>query len=241
MATKPQDYSWTEPASDWNAIPPLNNVKQTESGHSFEMDDTPGAERIRLQHRTGTFTEIQANGQQIVKVLGDKYEIIVANNNVLISGVCNITVEGDSVMHVKGDAYAQIDGNSYQRVKKKTTIQSKDNLEISTDGDIDLFAGGSTSTINLTATEAVNIHSDVNVSGSLNSRQSISAVQNVSAGLKLGSLAGVDTTGPIVSSISVFAPMVSDIGNSMMGMRLVYDFHKHPTTRGPTGTPFTLM
>jgi glutaminase len=59
--------------------------------------------------------------------------------------------------------------------------------------------------------------------------------------MKLGSLLGVDTMGPVTSAISVFAPMVSDIGNSMMGMRLVYDFHKHPTTRGPTGTPFTLM
>lgn len=241
MATKPQDYSWTEPESDWSASPPLNNVTQTESGHFMEMDDTPGAERIRLQHRTGTFTEIQANGQKIVKVLGDKYEIIIANNNVLISGVCNITVEGDSVLHVKGDSYAQIDGNSYQKVSKKTTIQSKDNLEISTDGDIDLFAGGPTSSINLTATESVNIHSDVNVSGSLSSRQSITAVQNVAAGMKLSSLMGVETTGPIFSAISVFAPVVSDVEGPMALMRLLYDMHTHISKGSPTTVPIPLM
>jgi len=243
MATvpKPKDYSWTEPASDWNVIPPLNNVTQSESGHFMEMDDTPGAERLRLQHRTGTFTETQANGQQIVKILGDKYEIIVANNNVLISGVCNITVEGDSVLHVKGDSYSQIDGNSYQKVAKKTYIQSKDTLEISTDGDIDLFAGGATSTINLKATEAVNIHSDVNVSGSLSSKQSISAVGNVSAGMRLGSLLGVDTLGPITSALSVFAPIVSDAEGSMMLMRMLYDMHIHISKGTPTSVPIPLM
>lgn len=241
MATKPLDYSWTEPESDWNAVPPLNNVTQTESGHSFEMDDTPGAERIRLQHRAGTFTEIQANGQQIVKVLGDKYEIIASNNNVLISGVCNITVEGDSVFHVKGDSYNQVDGDSYLKVKGKTNLHSTDSVEVFSGGDINLNALATGGTINMRATDGVNIQSDLNVSGSINARKSVTAVQNISAGMRLGSIAGVETTGPIYSAVSVFAPMVTDIGGSMMGMRLVYDFHTHPTPRGPTGIPFNLM
>lgn len=241
MATKPLDYSWTEPESDWNSKPPLNKVTQTESGHSFEMDDTPGYERIRLQHRKGTFTEIQANGQQIVKVLGDKYEIVVANNNVLISGVCNITVEGDSVFHVKGDSYSQVDGKSYQKVIGDSNIHTTGNIDVFSAGDVDINAMGTDSSITLKATDAVNIQSDLNVSGTINSKQSISAVQNVTAGMKLGSVLGVDTTGPIYSAISVFAPMVFDVGGSMMGMRLVYDFHTHPSPRGVTGTPFILM
>jgi len=241
MATKPLDYSWTEPESDWNSKPPLNKVTQTESGHSFEMDDTPGYERIRLQHRKGTFTEIQANGQQIVKILGDKYEIIAANNNVLISGVCNITVEGDSVFHVRGDSYSQIDGKSYQRVKGDSNIQATGNIELFSSGDVDISALGSTGAITLKASSAVNIQSDLNVSGTINSKQSISAVQNVTAGMKLGSVLGVDTTGPIKSAVSVFAPMVSDVAGSMMGMRLVYDFHTHPAPLGVTGIPLKLM
>ena len=241
MATKPADYSWTEPESDWNSVPPLNRVTQSESGHSFEMDDTPGAERVRLQHRTGTFTEIQANGQKIVKVVGDNYHIIAKDNNVLISGICNITVEGDSVFHVKGDSYSQVDGKSYQTVKGSSKINCTGDVEMFSSGDIDVNAMGSTSAITLKATEAVNIQSDLNVSGTINSKQSISAVQNVSAGMKLGSVLGVDTTGPIYSAISVFAPMVMDVGGSMMGMRLVYDFHSHPAPLGVTGTPFVLM
>lgn len=241
MATKPVDYSWTEPESDWNSVPPLNRVTQSESGHSFEMDDTPGAERVRLQHRTGTFSEIQANGQKIVKVIGDNYQIIAKNNNVLISGICNITVEGDSVFHVKGDSYSQVDGKSWQTVKGSTKINSTGDVELFSSGDIDVSAMGATSAITLKATEAVNIQSDLNVSGTINSKQSITALQNVTAGMKLGSVLGVDTTGPVYSAISVFAPMVSDVGGSMMGMRLVYDFHTHPAPLGVTGIPFNLM
>ena len=246
MATKPKDYSWTEPASDWNAIPPFNNVQPSESGHFFEMDDTPGAERVRLQHRTGTFTEIQANGQKVIKIVGDKYEIIASNNNVLISGICNITVDGDSVMHVKGDSYSQVDGASYQTVKGKTNINSTDNVEVFTQGNVNLNALGSTSTVNLRATDSVNIHSDVNVFGSLICRQSISAVENVTAGMKLASLLGVETLGPITSAVSVWSPLtqglvVLDHQGTMDVIRMIYDAHIHYAPNGPTSGPSLLM
>ena len=246
MATKPKDYSWTEPESDWNAIPPFNNVQGTESGHFFEMDDTPGAERVRLQHRTGTFTEIQANGQKVMKIVGDKYEIVASNNNVLISGICNITIEGDSVVHVKGDSYSQVDGSSYQTVKGKTNINSTDKVEVFSNGDINLNALGSTSSINLRASDSVNIHSDVNVFGSLISRQSISAVENVTAGMKLASLLGVETLGPITSAVSVWSPLtqgliVLDHQGSMDLIRMLYDAHNHFAPNGPTSGPTVLM
>jgi hypothetical protein len=241
------DYSWTEPPSDWDALPPLNNViASTESGHFMEMDDTPGAERIRLQHRTGTFTEIQSTGQQIVKVIGDKYEIIAANNNVLISGICNISIEGDSIINVSGDAYSQVDGDSYMRVNGKTNINSTGKIKVVSAEDIVLFAGGATGAVTIEAAETVNINSDLNVSGSIIARQSISALQNVTAGLKLSSNLGIDTLGPITSVISVFAPLiqglsVQDVRGTMELIRLLYNTHTHPAPRGMTGTPIPLM
>jgi len=248
LSTKPAgDYSWTEPPSDWDAVPPLNHVvASTESGHFMEMDDTPGAERIRIQHRTGTFTEIQSTGQQIVKVMGDKYEIIASNNNVLIKGVCNITVNGDSVINVQGDSYTQVDGDSYMKVGGKTNINSTGTIKVVSAEDINLFAGGATGAVNIEAAEAVNINSDLNVSGTILSRQSVSAVQNVTAGFKLASNLGIETLGPITSAISVFAPLiqglsVQDIKGTMELMRLQYDSHIHPAPRGMTGTPIPLM
>lgn len=247
IATKPgPDYSWTEPASDWNASPPLNKVIGSESGHFIEMDDTPEFERVRIQHRTGTFTEIQANGQQIVKVLGDKYEIIASNNNVLIQGVCNITVQGDSVFNVMGDAYSKIDGNSYQQIGGKTRVNSTGDVEITSGGDISLFAGAGVGTVSIRAAESVTINSDLNVSGSIISNQSISAVQNVTAGMKLSSNLGIDTLGPIFGAVSLWTPLtqgliVSDHAGPMDLIRLLYDMHFHISPKGPTGTPIPLM
>lgn len=247
LAQKPgPDYSWTEPPSDWNVSPPLNKVIGSESGHFMEMDDTPEFERVRIQHRTGTFTEIQANGQQIVKVLGDKYEIIASNNNVLINGVCNITVKGDSVFHVYGDSYSQVDGNSYQQVEGETTINSTQKVTVTSGGDISLFAGGDAGTISLRAASAVNINSDLNVSGSIISKQSVSAVQNVTAGMKLSSNLGIDTLGPIFGAVSLWTPLtqgliVSDHMGTMDLIRLLHNMHIHISPRGPTGTPIPLM
>jgi hypothetical protein len=210
------------------------------------LDDTPEFERVRIQHRTGTFTEIQANGQQIVKILGDKYEIIASNNNVLISGVCNITIEGDSVVNVKGDAYSKVDGNSFQQVAGKTKINSSEKVEIFSGGDISLFAGAGAGAITLRAAEAVNIDSDLNVSGSIISKQSISAVQNVTAGMKLSSNLGIDTLGPIIGAVSLWTPltqgiMVRDTLGTMMSMRLQYNSHIHKAPKGPTSTPLRKM
>jgi len=247
IAKKPgPDYSWTEPPSDWNASPPLNKVIGSESGHFIEMDDTPDFERIRLQHRTGTFTEIQANGQQIVKVLGDKYEIIASNNNILIQGVCNITVQGDSVFNVLGNAYSKVGGDSYQQIEGKTRVNSTGNVEVTSGGDISLFAGAETGTVAIRAAQSVTINSDLNVSGSIISNQSISAVQNVTAGMKLGSNLGVETLGPIFGAVSLWTPltqgaMVRDTLGTMMTMRMQYNSHIHKSPKGPTSTPLRKM
>ena len=246
LDTKPDDYSWNEPPSDWNASPPLNKVIGTESGHFIELDDTPEYERVRIQHRTGTFTEIQANGQQIVKILGDKYEIIANNNNVLIKGVCNITINGDSVVHVLGDAYSKVEGDSYQQVNGKTKVNSTDKVEITSGGDISLFAGTATGVITLRAAEAVNIQSDLNVSGSIISKQSVSAVENVTAGMRLGSNLGIDTFGPIFGAVSLWTPltqgaMVRDTLGTMMTMRMQYNSHIHKAPKGITSTPIRKM
>jgi hypothetical protein len=50
------------------------------------MDDTPTRERIRLQHRIGTFMEMYPNGDEVHKVYGTGYEIHLKGKNVLIKG-----------------------------------------------------------------------------------------------------------------------------------------------------------
>lgn len=103
---KSGNVTWSEPASDYNTVPPYNRVIETLSGHVLEMDDTPNAERIHLAHKSGTFFEIGSSGQRVTKVIGKNYEIMLSDNNVLIKGSCNITVNGDINMSVNGNVNA---------------------------------------------------------------------------------------------------------------------------------------
>ena len=85
---------WTEPESAANTyyqpVYPYNNVTQTEAGHKFEMDDTPTRERVCLSHRVGTFIEMHPNGDEVHKVYGNGFTIVVSNKNVLKIGRAHV-------------------------------------------------------------------------------------------------------------------------------------------------------
>ena len=64
------------PKTTYKAEYPYNRATLTESGHQFEMDDTPGAERIRMGHKSGTYWEISPNGKKVELVSGDDYKYL---------------------------------------------------------------------------------------------------------------------------------------------------------------------
>lgn len=241
-------YAWTEPESaantDYQPIYPYNNIQQTESGHSFEMDDTPTRERVRLQHRSGSFIEMHPNGDEVHKIIGKGYEIVVSDKNVLIKGICNITIQGDSVLNVQGDAYTQIDGNAYENIKGnvKQVVQGDSRLIVN--GDIDIDSSGD---INLGAS-TVNINADLMVRGDIGCSQSIQANGNIAAKISLSANKSVETIGYMVAGttvnagISMFAPTVSDMFGSMQMFRMKVNTHVHIGNKGfPTSTPTAPM
>ena len=105
------DQSIGEPPSSYAAKYPLNNVYQTESGHFKEYDDTDGHERIREHHTSGTQYEIHPNGDKVVRVVGDGYEVIAGNNSVKVSGNVKLIVDGDLDMSVGGACNISSGGN----------------------------------------------------------------------------------------------------------------------------------
>jgi hypothetical protein len=116
-----EDYElkkWDEPAprNDKTPVYPRNHVTQTESGHAIEIDDTPDAERIHIYHKSGTFCEIQDQGDRVTKIIGNDFEICVQDKNVLISGECNITVSGDARLYVEGDMIQEVGGDYHLMV-----------------------------------------------------------------------------------------------------------------------------
>jgi hypothetical protein len=238
MATNPSDNLWTEPESAANAdnqpVYPYNDVTQTESGHLFELDDTPTRERVRLQHRSGTFFEMHPNGDEVHKVYGDGYEIVIKNKNVLIKGTCNITINGDANMHVLGDHNVQVDGDYNLQVAGKMNQRVVGDISLSSDNDVSLTAnenfGGS---LRLAAADHLYLASDLVVGGSI-SADIINAETRVNAGTgvfagPLGFVSGVgglslgvpsaatpvavpgciNTVGAITSLASVNAPLAN--------------------------------
>jgi hypothetical protein len=128
--------SWEEPDSAFAPIYPYNRVIESESGHAFELDDTPGAERVHLAHRTGTFFETAPDGSQVIKVVKDKYTITLGNEKIFVAGDCSITVNGDANIYTKGDMAVKVDGG--------VTWTIKGDLSMMADGAVTLKSGGVT-------------------------------------------------------------------------------------------------
>ena len=95
---------------------PFNHVFESESGHIREIDDSPGAERLFTEHKSGTFEEIHPDGSKVVKVIGDNYEIIAGSSNVLIQGNVNLTTIGTVRELIKGNYHLEVEGDYTQKI-----------------------------------------------------------------------------------------------------------------------------
>jgi predicted chitinase len=125
---------WDQPLAAFGAKYPFNKVYETESGHVQEFDDTPGQERTHLYHRTGTFTEVDANGSQVNYIVGDNFVLMEQNGCIHVKGECNITVGGTTNIYAQSDANIQVEGNA--------AVQVGNNLEIGVASDTTLAVGG---------------------------------------------------------------------------------------------------
>lgn len=266
-----QGSGWLEPESPANdETPPqypYNNITQTESGHTWELDDTPERERIRLQHRSGTFIEMHPNGDEVHKVYGDGYEITVFDKNVLIQGHCSVTINGDSIVTVKGNKTENIEGNYDIYVGGKTTLVSKNDARILSEGDLQIGAGGSmgdsagsgTGALKLVSGKDINVTGNMMVGGGivcdmLNAKTSVDAGTGVTAGM-LGFVTitggiSVGYTAAIPGIVNCISTMNAPVANfGIMTARLmtdtinkaIYGSHFHIAPHGPTSGPITKM
>lgn len=240
------DSSWTEPVvvdPDNPQSYPYNKIQQSESGHQIEMDDTPSRERVRIQHRSGTFLEMQPNAE-VHKIIGDGYEIILGDKNVEITGQCNITINGACVVNIKGDSLLKVEGDVVQQVNGDVTQTVDGTTKIVGKGDVDIASSGD---ISLQA-QAINVDGQLNVTGSVAATQSISALGNLNAGLQCFATMGMVTPGYIAAGSPVplypipgwvSGIMVTDLVRTMVADRLIYDVHTHADPQGGVVSPPT--
>lgn len=110
-ATKPTTQTISEPSTAYNAQYPYNRVIETAAGHTFEMDDTPGAERIMLHHSSGAYVQL-APETTTYKSTKDTFDINDRNWHLYVGGIATITVDGDCHVLVKGNKVEEIMGDS---------------------------------------------------------------------------------------------------------------------------------
>jgi hypothetical protein len=108
--------SWTEPQTPYNTTYPNNKVTQSNSGHVTECDDTEGAERLHVYHRSGSFYELHPDGSQVVRIVKDNYSITAGDNFLYVDGDINMSVSGNLNQHISGDHNIQVDGNKTEVV-----------------------------------------------------------------------------------------------------------------------------
>jgi hypothetical protein len=267
MTTKPDFITgWTEPESaantDYQPVYPYNNVTQTKGGHSFEMDDTPTRERIRLQHGKGSFLEMHPNGDEVHKIIGDGYEITLKDKNMLVKGKLNITVEGDAYLWVQGNKIEQVDGSVEQYIKGDFTQTVEGRYSSTSMGDYEITAGtGALGKLILNMPNRLSISGDLSVGGTITG-QLISSRTRVDAttGMSAGPLGFVTVTGGISVGIPAAVPgqivcaglitsmsqVVAPLGTfGVSGSILAYDavnemirkVHNHISPVGPTTPP----
>lgn len=106
LVSKGNKYFVAKPPS-YNARYPYNNAIETESGHAFELDDTPDYERINIMHRGGSHLEFRPEGSVQQKIM---------NNS-------NRMIEGDETVHIKGNQVIYIDGDLSYVVGGSVTFQ----------------------------------------------------------------------------------------------------------------------
>ncbi|ULA52392.1 baseplate central spike complex protein [Enterobacter phage Entb_43] len=143
-----------EPPSSYNGQYPYVHTMETESGHIQEFDDTPGYERYRIVHPTGTYEEVAPDGRRTRKTVGDLYDMTGGDGNILISGDKKVNVGGDETYYNMANKINQIDGNNTlfirgdetKTIEGDGTLYVKGNIKIVVDGNADILVKGDAKT-----------------------------------------------------------------------------------------------
>lgn len=135
-----------EPPSSYNGQYPYVHTMETEAGHIQEFDDTPGYERYKLAHPTGSYEEVAPDGRRTTKTVGDGFDIVSGDGSYLVSGDKKINVGGDEVQYNMGDRRRQTDGsetifirgNEVKTIEGNGTILVKGNVKVIIQGTADI-------------------------------------------------------------------------------------------------------
>lgn len=174
---EPSGVLFTEPNSSYQGSYPYVKATVTEGGHSQEFDDTPGFERYKLRHPTGSYVEVAPDGRKTDKCTGDLYSLAGGDRNSLTNGEYKVNVGGNEtyinlsnvIRQIEGSNTIKIDGNNSLEVGADsiTKITGSGTLEVS--GDVKIVVSGNADiTVAGNATTSVSGNYSMNVGGTYN-------------------------------------------------------------------------
>lgn len=147
--------TFDEPGISDAAVYPYNKATVTESGHSLELDDSPGAERVAMRHTTGSGVEIQPDGTRIDKSVQDQYlmisgasfESVGSGKTVAIAQGLNLQTSGGAGIIAKVDGGGGIDvtvtgGDVKINVTGNVKLDATGNVDIANAGNSSLTSAG---------------------------------------------------------------------------------------------------
>jgi hypothetical protein len=171
---------WDEPAAANNTRYPYNHVRETESGHVEEFDDSPGAERMHWMHgTTGTYEEWQPDGSVSQKITEDQTIIVVGGRNILVGKDQTITILGNAKILVQGDVQEQVNGDVTRLIKGSLSEKIEGNYTrdilgesfVNTQGNVVQRDGSNrTEVVALNKTESIGMNNSLQI-GAKNSIQ----------------------------------------------------------------------
>lgn len=151
--------SFAEPVTKFAAVYPANHVMETDGGHVFELDDTPGAERVHIFHKKGSFVEFHPDGSIVHRGAQDRYHIVLKDENLYVGGTLNMSVSGtvnilagnNTNISTVGDATWKVGGNLRLDVAKNfdvavggaVNIDSSGKMQLDSQGSFAIASGGS--------------------------------------------------------------------------------------------------
>jgi hypothetical protein len=128
-----------EPVTPAAPVYPHNHVIETDKLNIIELDDTPGAERVHIFHKSGTFYEVHPDGKLVVRSVADAYEAILANKKLYVAGDLRIEVVGDATIATNGNAKISAGG--------KLNVAALADINFGTEGNINLIASGNVNVV----------------------------------------------------------------------------------------------
>jgi hypothetical protein len=84
--------TWNEPVTAYAPKYPNNMTHTTSAGHVVEIDDTPGAERVKIFHKSGSLIEMHPDGSVVARC-EKSYDIVYKDRHIK-SGTHTENVEG---------------------------------------------------------------------------------------------------------------------------------------------------